>query len=349
MRVLLHDNQICERGTTTSLTDYARVLRERGHDVSISYWGGSPANVPAVIARLNSEFELIPHAERSALTQAAGQFDSAYFIKSGENDGLILPGAHNLVHAVFQNYEPHGSRYVYISEWLAVEMRSQVHSVNGQREKLLERGQEAVSLGCANAKDFAHLDLIVDAAQPQLGMRAEMGIPEDAFVMLRFGGLDTFDIGWARDTVIQLLNKHPHWYFVGLNTEPFIDHSRALFVPMVMDPVAKASIISASDVFLTARGQGEAFGVAIAEALQIGIPVLAWHGGTDRNHIEMLSGLGGLYKRPFDLRWRLKQLAAGRDPSSALARRARGDQFRPYVVAPQLEALLLPDTPTSDG
>lgn len=322
------------------MADYARILCQRGHEVSISYWSGSSANVPAVITRLESEFNLIPHKDRSKLPQVKGMFDSAYLIKSGEIDGLVLPEAHNLVHAVFQNYEPHGSRYAYISKWLAGAMRKQVYGISKRRGNLIQRGQEAVSHGCRNALDFAHLDLVVDVPHPQSGMRSELGIPEDAFVILRFGAQDTFDIPWAIETVVRLLDMYPNWFFVGLNTAPFTDHPRAIYVPMVMDPVEKSSIIAASDVFLTARGQGEAFGVAIAEALQIGIPVLAWNGGNDRNHIEMLKGLNGLYRQPSDLRRRLKQLAEGRDSSSAGARRARGEQFRPSVVAPNLEALL---------
>jgi glycosyltransferase involved in cell wall biosynthesis len=341
MRVLLHDNQLCERGTTTALLDYARALRNRNPEVEISYWSDSPANVPALISRLEDEFVLHPHSSRFTPPSVADRFDSAYFIKSGENDGLIIPGIHNFVHAVFQKYEPHGSHYSYISHWLAEEMHRQVsHDVD--RVGLRERGAEALRKGCRNAESFSHLDLIVDTPVPQSGMREELGIPEEAFVILRFGGRDTFDIGWAKQCVLDGLASHRDWYFVGLNTEPFTDHARARFVPMVFDPIEKASIIGAANVFLTARGQGEAFGVAIAEALQIGTPVLAWNGGTDRNHIAMLSGLGGLFRRPIDLRWRLRRLAQGKDPSSSAERRARGDHFRPAVVAPKFEAMITP-------
>jgi len=135
---------------------------------------------------------------------------------------------------------------------------------------------------------------------------------------------------------VRELDRHPNWYFVGLNTAPFTDHPRAIYVPLVMDPVEKASIIASADVFLTARGQGEAFGVAVAEALQIGIPVLAWNGGTDQAHVDMLRGLNALFTRPMDLRWRLKRLAKGKDPSSVTARQERGNSFRPAIVAPEL-------------
>jgi len=324
------------------MSDYARALQARGHEVGISFWSESPANVPAVISRLSEEFTLLPHRDFSTPPSKSDEYDSAYFIKAGTIDGLILPGRHNLVHAVFQNYDPHGSRYVYVSQWLAEAMRMRSLKDHDARATSMSLANAAARAGCLNALEFDHLNHIVDTPTPQSGFREELGIPEDAFVILRYGGYDTFDIGWVKDTVVKCLEANPRWYFIGLNTEVFTDHPRARFLPMILDPVEKVSVIVASNVFLSARNQGESFGLAIAEALQVGIPVLAWRGGDDRNHRSMLNGLGGLYRRPLDLRWRLRRLAAGHDPSSQTSRRARGEQFRPAVVAPKLESLLTP-------
>jgi hypothetical protein len=324
------------------MIDYGRALRRLGHEVEVSFWSQSPANVEKVISSVEREFTLLPHHDRSQLPLTATDFDAGYFIKSGERDGLVLPNGRSLVHAVFQNYDPHGTRYSYISRWLGNSVRDKVFSKEGRQRGLPERGREAERYGCANALSFDHLDLIVDTSPPQHGIRAELGIPEEAFVILRFGGWDTFDIEWVHEIVESELDKHPDWFFVGLNTRPFTEHSRARFIPMVMDPVEKSSIIASANVFLTARGQGEAFGVAVAEALQIGIPVLAWNGGTDQAHIDMLQGLGGLFRRPLDLRWRLRRLAKGSDPSSTSARQERGNSFRPDLVAPELLRQLAP-------
>ena len=147
-------------------------------------------------------------------------------------------------------------------------------------------------------------------------MRVELGILEEALVNLRFGGLDTFDLGWAQETVVTLLIQNRDWRFMGLNTERLTDQPHTRLVPMVLDPTEKASIIAASDVFLAARGHGEDFGVSIAEALQIGIPLLAWNEGTGCNHIHMLSGLGALFRQPRDLRQRLRRIARWKDPST---------------------------------
>ena len=342
MRVLLHDNQICERGTTTSLLDYARVLRARGHEVEISYWRDSPANVPSIISHVREEFPLHPHSEPHLLPASLTNFDASYFIKAGANDGMILPNSQCLIHVVFQNYDPHGSKYAYVSEWLANKMRARVMSRQGKREGLQDKGWSAITTGCENALSFDHLDHIVDIPAPQLGARASLGIPEEAFVIMRFGAFDSFDVGWVHSLVSQSLQENNNWYFLGLNTRPFIDHPRARFLPLVPDNVEKSSIIAAGDLFLTARGEGEAFGIAIAEALQIGLPVLAWQGGVYNNQVSMLNGLGGLFRGPRDLRRKLRHLANGRDPSSRKERQARGDRYRPSVVGPRLESLLTP-------
>lgn len=335
-RVLLHDNQLCERGTTNALVDYARALRSHGHETVVSYWQHSPANVPSVISRLEQEFTLLPHDTQYSLGDITDEYDAAYFIKAGDNDGLVLPGTPSFVHAVFQNYEPHGSRYAYVSSWLARQMRDQASGRRGRRNGLHERGQRALEDGCANSLEFEHLDHIVDMPSPQSGTRQALGIPEDAFVILRYGGYDTFDIDWAMESVRQLLDQYPNWHFVGVNTKPFTNHSRSHFLPAILDPVEKASLVLASDVFLSARSQGESFGLAIAEALQIGTPVLAWQGGADRNHLEMLRGLDATYRSARDMATRLKRLANSQASSSTQERRARGNMFRPKRVAPEL-------------
>ena len=342
MRVLLHDNQICERGTTTSMLDYGRALRSRGHEVEISFWSGSPANVPLMIERVGREFTMHPHSQRGQLPRSLRNFDAAYFIKAGYQDGLFLPRTHNLIHVVFQNYEPHGSRYAYVSQWLAETMRSTVTGKKGRRDGLMAKGLRAQEYGCKNALMFDYLDHIVDIPAPQTGAREELGIPEDAFVIMRFGAIDSFDIPWVHRVVENSLEENQNWYFLGLNTQAFTNHPRAIHVPLVADNREKATIISAGDVFLTARGEGEAFGIAIVEALQLGLPVLAWNGGAYRNHVSMLKDLGGLFTGPRDLKRRLKRLSSGKDPSSHLARKQRGDKYRPKSIAPVLEKMLLP-------
>ena len=118
---------------------------------------------------------------------------------------------------------------------------------------------------------------------------------------------------------------------------PVIVQQNAHFIPMVRDAREKASIIATADVVVTADHQGEAFGAATAEALQLGIPTLASCWGPHRAQIEMLDGLGGFTRGPSQLKRILRALSRGEDPSSPGARRARADESRPGVVSPRLD------------
>ena len=56
---------------------------------------------------------------------------------------------------------------------------------------------------------------------------------------------------------------------------------------------------------LHGRELGESFGLAISEFLFHNKPVLAWSGGFDRNHVQMLQHTGLLYDDEKQLREKL--------------------------------------------
>ena len=119
MRILMHANSITERGTTAALLDYADGLRNHGHEPVISWQNGHITNNPKFITLIEENFRTLPYDEFSHLKIKSSDFDAAYFIKGGEYDGKLLDLEKNLVHVVFQNYDPHGSKYFYVSKWLA--------------------------------------------------------------------------------------------------------------------------------------------------------------------------------------------------------------------------------------
>jgi glycosyltransferase involved in cell wall biosynthesis len=99
----------------------------------------------------------------------------------------------------------------------------------------------------------------------------------------------------------------------------------------VVDLEEKASIYAISDLFLHARSLGESFGMAIVEAMQVGLPALAWYGGRDTNHRTHLEDFNLLYRNKEEL-WRLlegfrSKMLTGRDLSTRL--RSYAERFRP--------------------
>jgi glycosyltransferase involved in cell wall biosynthesis len=344
MRVLLHENQICERGTTQAVVDYAHGLRGLGHDVAVAYPIDSKANVPQQIELMSETFTLLPYEGVEALREMGQGYDAAYFIKGGENDHKDAGPIRTVVHAVFQNYEPHGDYYAYVSQWLASHMRRQAMGRFGYRREGREKGKNAEAQGCSNALDFSFIPHACDMPVATESVRFQLAIPDEAFVILRYGGFHTFDIDWAQRVIQQQLEINPDWYFIGVNTEPFTTHERAVFLPPVISRQQKANLLGSADVFLSARAEGESFGLSHVEALQMGLPVLAWSGGRDRNHVGMLADIDALYRDPKSLVGALRRIRDGGAAAGEVTRRARGDEFRPTNVIPILERALMGDS-----
>jgi glycosyltransferase involved in cell wall biosynthesis len=135
-------------------------------------------------------------------------------------------------------------------------------------------------------------------------IRANWGVPLDARVCIRLGGESTFDIPWVHQTIIRVLEENKDFYFIGYNTHKFTHHPRARFLSSINNKAEKSNALKSADVFLHARRQGESFGMAILEAMQLSVPVLAWKGGWDRNHTKLLDK-ESLYKNQNELYFKL--------------------------------------------
>ena len=281
------------------------------------------------LSMFKDEFELIPYKNFKELKYNSRNFDIAYFLKYGLNDRKLIPGIPNLVQAVFPSFQPHGTKYFYVSEWLAGFMRSQ-HKNN-------LRGTLSKITGTKNSKNFDYLPHCVDMPKPNFDMRNHLGIPNDAIVGIRYGGYKTFDIPWIKTWIMSELNKNLNFWFIAMNTEQFFDHERLLYLPTDVNKQNKANIIDAADFFLHARIQGETFGMSIVESLQVRTPVYAWIGGKDQNHLSLLSN-DFLY----DVHTNLSELMVKRKSSFKNSQIfARGEDFRPVFIRPKLQSLLL--------
>jgi hypothetical protein len=323
-------------GTTTSLLTYARGLRSNGHDIQIAYEKGHAWNDSDVIRRVADEFDLIPYEDFVQLQSLSPHLDGAYFIRAGHWDKRYFRDVRSVVHAVLPHYGPHGNFYAYVSQWLAAEMRNKWQGLHGSVRRM-----RAQLSGCENPKDFAHIPHMSDMPTPSSDPRSEYQIPDEAFLVLNYGGSDAFNIGWARQAVGHFLNENRNAYFLAVNTEPFLHHERAIFAPPVFRAQDKADLLGTANVFLHARCEGETFGVALLEAMQVGTQVLSWAGGAAQNHVHLFDGFSAHYQDADDLLTKLRFLLKGRPLSDSDSLKARGNQFRSEAVLPVLEAALM--------
>lgn len=325
----MHSNSISERGTSTAIYEYAIELQKRGHQIEVAYDSTRPDNHKGTLRNFSDEFECTPYDSFSILANhAKSRFDAAYFIKAGFNDGLLIPGILNSVHSVFQHYEPHGDRYAYVSKWLASEM------AKNKNVFLPTRIRNRVPNPFAKLPFVPH---IVDLPTQSDNIRSQLGIPLEANLGVRYGGYDTFNIPWVKGVVKELLDTDPQVWFAFLNTEIFMSHPRVIYLESNADKQFKANFLSSSNFFLHAREGGETFGLALLEAMSMGIPVYACQEGGDRNHTKLLSR-SSLYSSPRQLLKMLREKSANRDIHRNIL---ISKKYKPRVVVDKFESVFL--------
>lgn len=282
MRIIFHDNCLCERGSSLAVFDYAyynqTILKNKSY---VSYNAQDSRNVDAVIQKFkDADIELVPYNSNfnEFCQKARSLADIAYFFKAGTRDGQLVDGIKNVVHCTFQYNEPHGDVYAYTSVWLSRVTSNEEHP---------------------------WVPHIVHLPDPNNSIREQLGIPNDAVVFGRIGGYYQFDIPFVQQTIKTVLNLKKNYWFVFVNTRPFIQHERVIFLDKIIDLQQKSNYINSCDAMIHARSDGESFGLAICEFMFHNKPVIAANFGNDKNHIQILSKHNTLYNNNADLMLKL--------------------------------------------
>lgn len=278
MKIAFHCNQLSLRGTEVAMYDYAHYNEKILGNESIvlaknpEIWKYS--DEPA-IEKFKKRFNVFFYKESHEIEEIldANNVDVFYAQKAGEIDGIVSKKRKTVIHVVFQQYEPHGDVYAFISEWLANRF-SNVHQF---------------------------VPYIVDLPDHDKDMRDELGIPRDAVVFGRHGGYETFDIPFVKHCVGDLVNKRNDIWFLFMNTEKFIDHPRIIFLEPTADLHKKTEFINSCNAMIHARFKGETFGLACAEFSLRNKPVITFAGSMDRAHEMILKDKGFYYRTPSDL------------------------------------------------
>jgi glycosyltransferase involved in cell wall biosynthesis len=271
--IAFHSNQISLQGTEVALYDYAHFNETLlGNQSLIVYDQNNPNNSPAALPKFQNRFTVVGYQSRSELDVLLKHHgvDALYAIKSGKRDGLVSAVVPTMVHAVFPTdpRQAHGSAYAYISEWL--------------------------SWHCSR-NQVACVPHIVHLPQVDGDLRAELGIPEDAFVVGGYGGAGSFNIPAAISGLKQALNQRADLDAVFLNITPFMQHERVHFLPGSPDMERKVRLIHTCDAMLHGRKLGESFGLACGEFSICNKPVITYRYGKHTHHMDVLGKRGFYY------------------------------------------------------
>jgi hypothetical protein len=276
MKIAFHCNQLSIRGTEVAMYDYAQFNESILCNESIvlaknpKVW---PYSDEKAIEKFKTRFKdkVYFYNEINEIENILddNHVDIFYAQKSGKIDGVISKKRKTVIHAVFQDFEPHGNVYAFISEWL-----SKVYGGT-----------------------YPFVPYMVYLPENNEDMREELGIPKHAIVYGRHGGYETFDISYAKAAVMEAAKLRPDIYFLFMNTEKFSDDSykNIIYLDPVADPYKKVKFINTCNAMIHARNRGETFGLAIAEFSLRNKPVITCaYSSQDSAHYDLL-GANGIY------------------------------------------------------
>jgi hypothetical protein len=278
-KIAFHDNCLCVRGTTTCIYNFAYWGRELLNlEPIIMHNSINPNNDKEGYEKCAKEFKVFGYSDSSEIDKILKEQKCEYFFmkKGGSFDGIISKECKNLVNACSGAWTPewtHGDVYAMGSEWLSKMTEYKIPYVS-----------DVVILPDINGD-----------------IRDELGIPEDALVLGRNGGYETFDIHWVKQCIIKSLDERPDIWFLFQNTEKFIDHPRVIHLPRSSCEVTKVKFINSCDGMIHARMGGESFGVSCAEFSLRNKPVITFTGSPETSHIDLLDEKGIYYANPTEL------------------------------------------------
>lgn len=264
------DNQLCERGTTIALFDYAYYNQTLLNNKSIiMYDTRSHNNVHTVVNKFKQYFDVIGVNDFSQVDKILLEkgVDIFYIIKSGEYDGKISKVVKTVVHCVFNCCNPHGDVYSSIAPWVK-----------------------------NNGGKYPFVPHMINLPESNENMRNELEIPDGAVVFGRHGGYDQFDIKYVHQIVYNVAKSYPNIYFIFVNTKPFCQKlQNIIHLDKIIDLESKVKFINTCDAMLWARSDGEVFSLSQGEFSSKNKPIVCTYSGY-YGHIHLLGQKAIWYK-----------------------------------------------------
>jgi GR25 family glycosyltransferase involved in LPS biosynthesis len=281
LKIAFHSNQLCIRGTSVAMYDYADYNESLlGNESIIFYDKNNSWNNQKGIDKFKRRFKVYEYEDFSEVDRILQEqsIDAMYMIKAGHRDGKENSVGRCLIHSVFKHNDPHGDRYAYVSEWLSNTVS------NGQHP---------------------FIPHMIYLPEPNKSLRVELGIPERATVFGRHGDPSLFDACEIRDVIKDIILDRDDIYFLFMNSSESklidIDSKQIIYLDSTSDLLEKSNFINSCDAMIHNGIWGETFGCSIAEFLFFDKPVLSWTGGDGQAHVTMLGDHGIWYNNKQEL------------------------------------------------
>jgi len=272
-----YGNELCERGTSIALYDYAHFNETILNNKSIIFYEKNNSNNNADViekfnARFNNVYALNEFSNIEEIVEKES-IDILYFIKYGKNDNKLSKKCKNVVHCVFDCSEPHGNVYASIAPWVKYN--------NGK---------------------YPYVPHIINLPLHKENMRDKLNIPIDAIVLGRHGGYYQFDISFVQEAIFEYASSNPNTYFLFVNTKPFCrELSNIIHLDKIIDLYDKVFFINTCDAMIHGRSDGEVFPLSIGEFSTCNKPIITTKSVIDNGHLELLGDKAIIYNNKEEL------------------------------------------------
>lgn len=272
--VAFWDNQLCERGSTTAIYDYAYYNQKTlGNKSFIFYDENHKQNKESIIDKFKKEFIVHKTNNFKEVDTFLMKYNIThiFIIKFGTLDSRISKVAKNCIQCVFNCSHFHGDLYCSVSPW--------VKGNNGKYPVI----PHMINLPYTN-----------ENLKNDLNIKAKV-------IFGGYGGENSFSIPFVKKVVYEIAKKNSDIYFLFANFKKFCpDLPNIIHLPMISNPIDKVKFINTCDAMLWARQEGETFGLAIGEFSSKNKPVIAMKIG-DLAHYYLLQNKGIWYTNESDL------------------------------------------------
>lgn len=262
-------SKLCVRGTTIAAYDYAyyNEIILKNKSIILLPEESRLRNNQSVFFKFSRRFPIIffdPENLEDVLEKES--CDVLYMLKFGKNDNFYSRTIPTIVHCVFDMSDPHGTIYAGVSKVLANKFGQSIwvpHMIN--------------------------LDPLKGSRDD---LRKSLNIPEDAIVFGRHGGVDTFNLDFAKRVISSIVNFRRDIYFLFINAPQWDVHDQIIYLDALTDLSEKSRFIRTCDAMIVPEQMGHTFGLSIGEFCVYNKPIIVYNGIIgNRNHLELLSSL----------------------------------------------------------
>ena len=271
--IVFHHDTLSFRGSMRAVYDYAHALELLGYTCILSIVESPSPTSFSVYKWLANRFTVV--FDPASLPKT---FDVLYYITHGEPNYIwsiiartlaSKAGARLAVHCVFSMEHPWGDICAAVSEQIATKFK-QTRFVPHMIQPWIPSLIQPLPYDYRNCMVFGH-----------------------------YGGENSFDIEWVKETIREIVRKNPWIRFLFMNSEPFDDHPSILFLRGTSSVEFKRRFIVTTDAMIMPESLGHTFGLAMTEFMMAGKPIIVYNENVWNDaHLQLLGSKARLFSNP---------------------------------------------------